>query len=546
MGPSEALERGRRACAQEAWLDAFESLSVADRSRELGAEDLEHLARSAYMLGRDDDYVGGLGRAHHAHLEADDIPRAVRCAVWIGHSYLFRGEVARATGWFARGERLLDGDGRDCVERGYLLIPVWLRQMGGGDREGGYATAGEAAEIGERFGDADLTWLARHDQGRALVEQGRVEEGLRVVDEALVVATAGELSPIVTGIVFCNTISFCRDAFEMRHVQEWTEALTRWCERQPEMVTHNGLCFVHRAEIRLLHGDWDTALEEARRSAERFTEGVLNQIARGRAHYLQGETHRLRGAFAAAERAYREANDLGYEPQPGRALLRLAQGDVEAAAAAIRRVVGETTELRARAALLPAYVEIMLAAGSGDQARAACRELEEISEQWGSEVLIAMAAHARGAVALDDGDARDALAGLRRALSIWNELGAPYEAARARVLVAAACRALGDEDTAALERAAARATFEAVGAAILRVDGDSAGAEAGPVDTHGLTGRELEVLRIVAQGKSNREVAVELVISERTVARHVQNIFVKLGVSSRTAASAFAFSHGLV
>jgi DNA-binding CsgD family transcriptional regulator len=510
------------------------------------------LARSAYMLGRDDDYASGLERAHHAHVAAGDIPRAVRCAIWAGHSCLFRGEIARATGWFARARRLLDEDGRDCVERGYLLIPVWLQQMGEGDHEAGYVTAAEAAEIGERFGDPDLIWLARHDQGRALVKQGRVEEGLRVVDEALVVATAGELSPIVTGIVYCNTISFCRDVYEMRHVQEWTEALTEWCERQPQMVTHNGLCFVHRAEIRLLRGDWDAALEEARHAATRFTEGILNQIARGRAFYLQGDTHRLRGEFAAAEEAYRQANEVGYQPQPGLALLRLAQGNADAAVGAIRRVVGETTEPLERAGLLPAYVEIMLAAGDPDLAHAACRELDEIAQRWGSEVLTAMAGHARGAVALHDGAASDALVALRRALAVWNGLAAPFEAARVRLLLAAACRALGDEDTAALERQAARSVFDAVGAA-----GGLGGA--GPVDVatqragmpegtgaHGLSRREIEVLRIVAEGKSNRDIASELVISERTVARHVQNIFHKLGVSSRTEAAAFAFSRDLV
>lgn len=545
MDPSDVLERGRDAYAREAWLDAFEALTSADGCGELGAGDLERLARSAYMLGRDDEYVSGLERAHHTYVETGEIPGAVQCAVWVGHSCLFRGEVARATGWFARGERLLDEDGRDCVERGYLLIPVWLQQMGLGDHEGGLATAGEAAEIGERFRDPDLTWLARHDQGRALVKLGRVEEGLRVVDEVLVVATSDELSPIVTGIVFCNTISFCRDVFEMRHVQEWTKALTRWCERQPQMITHNGLCFVHRAEVRLLHGDWDTALEDARQSAERFTDGVLNQIARGRAHYLQGETRRLRGELLAAEQAYREANELGYDPQPGLALLRLAQGNVHAAAASIRRVVGETTEPLARAEPLAAYVEIMLAAGSSTQARAACRELDEISEQWGSEILAAMAAQARGAVALDEGNASEALASLRRALSIWSELAARFEAARVRVLVGAACRALGDEDAAEFEVEAARKVFKAVGAALHQASLDVADAEADRADTHGLTKRELEVLRIVAQGKSNRDIAVGLVISERTVARHIQNIFAKLGVSSRTEAAAFAFSHDL-
>lgn len=541
-----ALERGRSSYAGEAWRSAFESLVDADRVAPLGPQDLELLARSAYMLGRDDDYVSALERAHHAHLDAGDTPLAVRCAVWIGHSLLFRGEVARTAGWFARAQRLLDRDGRDCVERGYLLIPVWLEQMGGGDYEGGYATATQAVEIGERFGDADLVWLARDDQARALLHQGRIDEGLRLVNEALVVATAGELSPIVTGIVYCNTIAFCRDVYELRHVREWTDALSRWCERQPEMVTHNGLCLVHRAEIRLLQGAWDTALDEARRSAERFSEGVLNRIACGKALYCQGEVHRLRGEPAAAEDAYREASRYGFEPQPGFALLRLAQGNTDAAVAAIRRVVDETTDGLGRAALLPAYVEIMLRVGNVEKARGASHELDQISKDQGNDVLVAMAAQARGAVALVGGDASAALTALRRAMGLWNELGAAYEVAHVRVSMALACRALGDEDTATLEFEAARAVFEQLSALPDQARVDALTERTASVDTHGLTERELEVLRLVAAGKTNRDVAAELVISQHTVARHMQNIFAKLGVSSRTAASAFAFAHDLL
>lgn len=289
------LERGRECYAASAWSEAFESLSSADRSAPLGADDAELLARAAYMLGRDDDYVGSLERAHRAHLDAGEVAGAARCTFWIGHNLLFRGERGRASGWFSRGQRLLESVADECVERGYLLIPVWLGQMGSGEYEAARATAAEAAELGDRFGDRDLVWLARDDQGCALIKQGRVAEGLRLVDEVLVAATAGELSPIVTGIVYCNTIAFCRDAYELRHAREWTEALTRWCARQPEMVAHNGLCLVHRAEIMQLRGAWEEALEEARRAAERFTRGVLNELACGKAHYRQGEVHRLRG-----------------------------------------------------------------------------------------------------------------------------------------------------------------------------------------------------------------------------------------------------------
>jgi DNA-binding NarL/FixJ family response regulator len=542
----DELQRGRDSYGASSWTEAFEAFSRADRAAPLAREDLEMLARAAYMLGLDDEYRAGLERAHQTYLTAGDVPRAVRCAFWIGHNLLFRGERAQATGWFGRAQRLLQREEEDCVEHGYLLIPVWLEQMASGDYDAGYATAAEAAAIGERFGDPDLLWLAVDDQCRALVKQGRIEEGLRLVDEVMVAATAGELSPIVTGIVYCNTIGFCQSAFELRHAREWTQALTSWCERQPEMVAHNGLCLVHRAEIMQLQGAWADALEEARRAAQRFTQGVLNELACGKALYRQAEVHRLRGEPAAAEEAYREASRCGCEPQPGLALLRLAQGNADAAAAAMSRVVGEATEQLDRALLLPAYVQIMLAVADVEEARGACLELEQIADRQGSDVLYAMAAQARGEVALADGDAWAALVALRRAGQTWQELEAPYDAARVRVLIGRSCRALGDEETAVLELEAALGVFAQLGAApdVARTQSLLDGGTS--ADAHGLTTRELQVLLLVAAGKSNKSIAAELVLSNRTVERHVRNIFTKLGVSSRTAAAAYAYDHRLV
>jgi DNA-binding NarL/FixJ family response regulator len=540
----DELERGRTSHARRAWADAYESLSRADRTSPLSPEDLELLARSAYMLGRDDEYRGGLERAHHAYLTVGDARRAARCAWWIGHNLLFHGEAAPAMGWFARGQRLLEREKHDCVERGYLLIPTLLQHVFSGDPYAAYDTAAEVAAFGERFGDQDLVALGLMEQGHALVRQGRTEEGLRLVDETMVAAMTGELSAIVAGIVYCNTIAFCREVYELRRAREWTTALTRWCEQQPEMVAHQGLCLVHRAEIMTLGGAWRDALEESRRVGEQFAQGALNQLALGHAAYRQGEIHRLLGEFRTADAAYRETSRFGTEPQPGLALLRLAQGNKEASAASIRRAVSETTQPLRRAALLPAYVEIMLAVSDAEAARSACRELEEIAERQGTDMLAAMAAQARGTVALTEGDAQAALVALRRAWQLWREVEAPYEVARVRVLLGLTCRSLGDEDTAALELAAARGVFAELGAVpdVARVDSLT------PKTTHrvmhGLTARELQVLRLVAAGKSNREIASALVVSERTIARHLQNIFAKLRVSSRTAAA--AFEHDLV
>jgi ATP/maltotriose-dependent transcriptional regulator MalT len=533
------LQQGRDAYARSAWAEAYESLAQADELEPLVADDLVLLATSAFMLGREDEWFEILERAGQRYTEAGEKRSAARCAFWIGMQLALRGEMGPATGWLGRAHRLLEGEG-ECAEQGYLLMPVAFQHEAEGDIDGASATAAAAAEIGERFGDRDLFALAIQTQGEFLVKGGRVSEGLGLLDEAMVAVTEGALSPPVTGIIYCGMVLACEQVFDLRRAREWTAALARWCERQPDLMAFTGRCRVHRAQILQLQGDWSGALAEAT-DAERRSTKAMNQASAARACYLRGEVHRLRGEFAAAEQDYREASRLGSEPQPGLALMRLAQGNREAAAASIRRVVGETTDRLRRAALLPAFAEIMLAAGDLEGAASACRELAEICDECESEMLRAMLATTRGGVELATGDL-GALLSLRAASNAWNKLEAPYEAARARMLVGCACREVGDEEAFRLELEGARAVFEELGAAP-----DVAAVETllGGRETHGLSDRELEVLRLIASGKSNREIAAALVISEHTVARHVQNIFRKLGVPSRTAASAFAYEHGL-
>jgi DNA-binding CsgD family transcriptional regulator len=536
-----ALERGRASYAKNAWSDAFEWLSRADGQAELAPEDLELLARAAYMLARDEEYRRGLERAHYGYLDTGDTPRAARCAWWIGLSLHLGGESAPAWGWFARGARLVEREQRDCVERGYLRLADSERHFEEHDFEAAHATCAEIIEIGERFGDPDLVAMAVMEQGRALLELGRPREGLRLIDESMVAVTSGELSPIVAGIVYCYTISVCRSAHELRRAREWTTALSHWCDGQEDMVAHKGVCLVHRAEIMQALGAWESALAEARRVGEPPLTGLS---VSAEAHYVQGELHRLQGNFDAADQAFRVAARLGSEVQPGLALLRLAQGNRDAALAAIRRSLGETGDLFGRVALLPAHVEIALAAGQVEEAGRASAELAEISAAQLSDSLAAKSDGARGAVALEGGDAAEALIALRRSLQAWQQLEAPYEAARTRVLVGLACAALGDEDGAALELGAARSAFEKLGAHpdLARVDSLSGASE----DAHGLTPRELEVLRLVASGETNKAIAAALVLSERTIDRHVSNIYAKLGVSSRAAATGYAYEHRLV
>lgn len=538
------LERGRRLYAASAWLEAYETLSSADEGVPLGAQDLELLATSAYMLGRDDEWMRGLERAHQLYVDAEETLGAVRCAIWVGLNLALRGEVGGATGWLGRAQRLLERDGRECAEQGYLLLPVMFQHEATGDFAAAAATAAEAAEIGQRFGDVDLFALAAHSQGHMLIRDGQVRQGLGLLDEAMVAVTTGELSPIPTGLVYCGVIMACQEVFEVRRAGEWTAALTRWCELQPDVVAFTGRCLVHRAEIMQLRGAWTDALAEARRASRRFEE--TTNPAAGLAFYRQGELLRLQGEFEAAEEAYRGASRCGWEPQPGLAQLRLAQGRADVAATAISRAAGEVSEPLKRAGLLAAYVEIMLACGELEKAGEASRELGAIAERYESDMLAALVEQARGAVDLAKGDAPSAVVSLRHALQQWLGLGAPYEAARARVLVGLACRALGDEDTAAMELEAARGVFAQLGAApdVARV-GTHRRAGAG-VDVHGLTPRELQVLRLVAAGTTNKAIAAELVLSERTVDRHVSNILMKLRVPTRAAATAFAYEHKLL
>jgi DNA-binding CsgD family transcriptional regulator/tetratricopeptide (TPR) repeat protein len=542
---TDELERGRESYVRRAWKDAYDSLSGADEAAGLGAADLELLATSAYMLGRDDEHAAALERAHHAYVEDGATLYAARCGFWLGITLMLRRELGRATGWFGRAQRLVEREQRECVERGYLLVPLVEQHLFLGEYGAAYDAAGAAAAIAERFGDGDLLALAVHKQGYALVKQGRIDEGLGLLDEAMVAVTAGELTPIVTGLVYCSVIAGCQEVHAVRRADEWTTALTQWCDQQPDIVAFTGRCLVHRAEIMRMRGAWSDALEEARQAGRRFALGG-NRAGAADAYYQQGEVHRLRGTFAAAEEAYREASRCGVEPQPGLALLRLAQGNGDAAAAAIRRALGETSDRLERTRLLPAHVHIALAIGEVEEAAGACRELAELSAGAEDGMLGAMAGHARGAVALAEGDAGAALVALRQAWRVWQDLGVPYEAARARLLVGLACRALSDADGGALELEAARDAFEQLGAAPDLASVDALTGRAEPADAHGLTQREMQVLRLVAAGETNRAIAAELVVSQRTVDRHVSNIFAKLGVSSRAAATAYAYEHRVI
>jgi DNA-binding CsgD family transcriptional regulator len=528
-------------CDRHAWGEAHALLSRLEQTGPLAAHDAELLATSSYLLGRELDYFRFLERAHHLHLAQGDSLRAARSAAWVGLMLFVRGDTAQSSGWLARARRLVEG--HDCVEHGYLLLPVAEHHLIEHEASAALALATDAVALGTRFADADLTACALHLQGRALIEAGQVQRGLGLLDETMIAVSEGELSPIMTGLLYCSVIDACQQVFALGRAGEWTAALSRWCEREPGLVAFTQTCLVHRAHLMQVRGAWGEAMTETRLAYARFSQEGLKAPA---PLYRQGELHRLKGEFTEAEDAYRRASESGADPQPGLALLRMAQGRADAACAAIRRVVGAATDPLQRAKLLPAQVEIALACGDVAEAGEAAAELDRIARRYRTDALQAMAAQSLGAVALADGHASSALPTLRRAFELWQRTDAPYDAARARVLIARVCLEVGDAESASLELDAARGVFERLGATpdlaqLAAVRGRTAGS-----DPDRLTPREREVLRRIASGKTNKAIAGELRVSERTVDRHVSNILTKLGVPSRAAATAVAYDHRLL
>jgi ATP/maltotriose-dependent transcriptional regulator MalT len=532
LAAREAYERGD-------WADALQGLRGKGG---LGADDTLALATSAYLMGNVDEAIRALQGGYQDMIKNGDFLGAVRFGFWLGLILNLRGDVAIGSGWVARGQRLLENEPADLPERAYLLIHDFFQYLERGDVATASETAGRVIELARRAGNDDLVALGLMCQGRVKIYSGQVREGLAVLDEAMVGISAGEASPIIAGMVYCSMIEACQEVSDFSRAASWTSALTRWCDTQPGLVPYTGQCSLHRGQIMRLHGAYDEALGEFARAQRRYRlEGTTAPAALALTE--QGDVLRIQGKLDEAEDCYRQAADLGYEPQPGLALCWLARGRTPAAVSAMRRLLAETQGPVGRSRMLPAGVHVMVTATLIDEAREHAHELTEIASIFGNPAVRAMAAYASGNVELASGHIAEALGQAREATRLWNDIGSPYEAARARVLVARALRELGDEDSAMGEFAVAGRAFAEVGATPAAQEVDKLLGRARP---GGLTEREVEVLRLVAEGKSNYQIARVLVLSQKTVERHLSNIFSKLDVSSRTAAAAYAHDHGLM
>jgi len=530
----------------EKWTETYVQLLKADQEHALEPKDLETLALAAYLTGKDAESIQILERAHQGYLDREKTERAVRCAIWLGLMLMNARERARSSGWIARGERLLnDEQVPDCAEKGLLLLPAALGALSAGHPAEAQKLFEQIAAIGKQFGDADLIALGRLGHGQAMIQQGDVATGIKLLDETMIIVETEEVFPVVNGIVYCAAIETCRNVWDLRRAQEWTSALTRWCDAQPDIVPFRGQCLVRRAEIIQFHGEWLKALEEIKHACELLTRPP-GEPAAGEAFYRKAELHRLLGDFEEADDSYGEAAKWGRKPQPGLALLRLALGQNDAAETSIRNTLQETKDTKRRAELLPAVVSIMIAVKQTGEALEATKELCGIANEFDAPYLYAMSSYCQGAVFLAEGNVQFALEHLQKALKFWNSLNLPYESARTRELNGLVYRELNDKDNSDAELAAAQWVFGQLKAMpdlervnrLLNKKRDH--------ETHGLTLRELQVLHGVASGKTNKSVAGELFISNRTVDRHVSNIFNKLGVSSRVEATAFALRNKIL
>jgi DNA-binding NarL/FixJ family response regulator len=527
------LGEARTAYSERAWHRAYDAFAAAESEAPLDAEDYDRFAVTAHLLARMPDYFAIRERAYTSLLEREPLG-AAEAALWLGTQKIVQGEVAEGGGWIARAARIVADDGTDSKAAAFLTVSSAFEAAAGGDLERAAGIAGECVRAARRLGSEQYAALSLHQQGQFLLAAGHTDEGLACLDEAMLGVASGVCSAMVEGIIYCGVIEGCWSIYELTRAQQWTSAMTQWVAAQPDLGNFTGECKVRRAELKQFNGRWPEALDEL----GAMSLADPDQWAAGRAASVHGNLDRLLGRFDSAEEHFTLASKLGEDPQPGLALLRLARGSVQAAAAMARRSLAETRQTGRRIQVLAAATEILLTTGDTAAAEDTAAELRDLATASRSPVVVAVGQYALASVCLSRGAPADALPLLRDALGTWVRARAPYEEARTRVLLAEACRALGDRESADREVDTARAIFqdlEAMPDLARLTDSDEL-----------LSPRELEVLRLLATGATNKAIAEKLVVSERTVDRHVSNIFAKLGVSSRAAATAYAFERQLV
>ena len=534
------LTRAREHHRASRWVEACAEFAAADAVEPLAVEDLEAFAEAAQVCARGDEAVALLHRVFDLRVGADDPDAAGQVAFWLWWALVNNNDVVRASGWLQQTSRTL---GPSAADSPWLRIPEAMVQATTGHR----ARAGELLGAIVDEGQGEVVPWALSMWGQALIDEGRLQDGLERLEEAMAILLSQGLSPRVTPWIYCAAVRGCCLARDFARARDWNRSMAAWLDSLDNLAgAYLGNCRIYRSRLMLLNGAWPQALAEIVAVCDDL-DGHTGWVC-GHAWYQLGEVRRLRGEWDAAQDAYLRAAEHGCPTQPGLALLRLAEGDVEAASAGIRRALTEVTAKPERLDLLKAAVTIHLEEGKVEAARGAVTELEEITAAaLRTPVIEAEVCAARGALALCEGDPGRALPFLRRAVGTWQELDAPHERATVNVLLGQACRALADHDGARIEFSAARETFERLGARpdLARLDRVVAATDAAS-EASGLTRREIEVLRLMARGLANRAIANELHLSERTVHRHVANIFTRLDVDSRTAAVTYGIKHHIV
>lgn len=540
---SNIIHSARAAYRSGKWADATLLFLEADSLSELSPGDLESLVWAAAISAHDKEMLEALERLYGHYSSLGEHEQCARTAFWSGLRNMIIGEVGLGSAWLQRAGKHVQKTADDCVQRGYLLLPQVFVHRGKGDYEKAVEIAGQAMEFGEMRNEPDLIALAGSLKGGILFRLGRIDEGYVPIDETMLLANADRLSPVVTGVVYCEIVASCCRVLEMVRAREWTDILNDWCKRNPQARAFGGVCQVHRAEVLQLEGNWTEAFAEAE-SAGKGLVGTTEHTALANAAYRRGEILRCRGDYRKADAEYRRAAEIGIDPQPGLALLRLAQGKSDDAAAMISRALQTAADMPAKAALLPAAIQIAVERDDPDKAEVLCADFQEIADAYGTEVLARVADQVHGAVDLARGNYGAAVARLEQARRYWSEFGAPYIVGRLRTDIGRAYLELGDPESAELELAAAEALFDELGA---KPDLELTRAlrlSKRPDRPGTLTHREREVLSRMAEGETNKQMAEALGLSPKTVNRHVENVFDKLGVTSRAAAVASALKSG--